>query len=74
MIRKRPVFSDRNCESCRICMQACPVSCISMSRPGKHGKYKNVFPKIDPENCIGCGQCAAACPMKCIVMEARECG
>ena len=69
MIRKRPVFSNRSCESCRICMQACPISCISMTGLGKHGKYRNVFPEIALENCIGCGMCAAACPMKCIAME-----
>ncbi len=72
MIKKKPVFHMEHCESCRICMQACPVSCISMTQPGKHGKYRNVFPEINLENCIGCGQCASACPMKCIVMEERQ--
>lgn len=72
MTKKRPVFSLDNCESCRICMQSCPVSCISMTRPGKKGKYRNIFPEIVAEYCTGCGRCAAACPMKCIGMEERE--
>ena len=69
MSKKYPVFNDKNCESCRICAQACPVSCIALTREGKHGKYRNLFPVFDLQYCISCGQCASACPMKCIVME-----
>ena len=72
MLKKIPVFNYSSCSVCKICMQACPVSCITMSLPGKQGKYKNLLPQTAGENCIGCGQCAAACPMKCIKMEEAE--
>lgn len=72
MLKKQPSFDFSKCTSCRICMQVCPVSCISMSLHGKQGKYKNVFPEADLTTCIGCGQCAAACPFGCITMKERQ--
>lgn len=69
MLKKRPSFDFSKCASCRICMQACPVSSISMSIHGKQGKYKNVFPAVDLNQCIGCGQCVAACPFGCVTMK-----
>ena len=68
-MKKQPVFDTLNCVSCRICAQACPVSALSMSREGKSGKYRNVFPELTGERCIGCGQCANSCPMGIIRME-----
>ena len=68
MLKKRPVFYYSACAACKICAQACPISCISMTKPGKQGKYRNVFPIVTGE-CIGCGTCERACPMGCITME-----
>ncbi len=68
---KRPTFNYVNCVSCGICAQACPVSALGMSREGKSGKYRNVFPKLISDGCIGCGSCARACPMEIITMEER---
>ena len=69
MTKKHPVFDYLPCVSCGICAQACPVSALGMSREGKSGKYRNVFPKLVTDGCIGCGQCARACPMDAISME-----
>ena len=66
---KRPAFDYVNCVSCGICAQACPVSALAMTREGKSGKYRNVFPELVTEGCIGCGLCAGACPMEVIRME-----
>ena len=52
-----------------MCVQACPVSALSMTRLGKQGKYKNIFPELSADGCIGCGSCARACVMGCINME-----
>ena len=68
-MKKHPVFDAGKCASCKICMQACPVSAISMTDIAKHGKYVNVFPVVAEQTCIGCSQCAAACPMNCIEMK-----
>ncbi len=72
MLRKRPEFLYTDCVSCGICAQGCPVSCLSMTRTGKQGKYKNVFPELSGEGCIGCGLCAKACPMDSIQMKEIE--
>lgn len=69
--KKKPYFDFTNCVSCSICAQVCPVSAIDLTRFGKSGKYKNVYPELVNENCIGCSLCAKGCPMDCIrMMEA----
>lgn len=69
MNKKQPCFHYSECVSCSICVQSCPLSCLSLSRKGKQGKYRNVFPEMMKKDiCIGCGTCAASCPMKCITM------
>ncbi len=69
MKRKIPAFALKDCVSCGICAQACPVSSLSMTLEGKQGKYPNVFPALDALSCIGCGRCAESCPMGVIHME-----
>lgn len=69
MIKKRPVFDMSGCINCGICVQACPISCLRLSHPGKQGKYKNVFPELVSDKCVGCGMCANACPMDCVEMK-----
>ena len=56
----------KNCLSCSICVQACPVSALSLTQEGKSGKYSNLFPELAPGACIGCGSCVKCCPMDCI--------
>ena len=68
MNRKHPVFDYTDCVSCGICAQTCPLSCLTMTRSGKQGKYKNVFPALAGDGCIGCGLCAKSCPMDVVTM------
>ena len=64
-----PSFHYKNCINCGICVQACPVSALEMSHPGKNSKYRNMFPELtDADGCISCKQCVTACPMECIAM------
>lgn len=72
MNRKHPAFDYTDCVSCGICAAACPLSCLAMTKPGKQGKYKNVFPALTENTCIGCGLCAKSCPMDVIRMEEAE--
>lgn len=66
MTKKHPAFDYTDCVSCAMCAQACPFSCLSMTREGKQGKYKNPFPELSSEDCTGCGLCQKACPMDVI--------
>lgn len=70
--RKNVILELKNCLSCSICVQACPVSALSLTKAGKSGKYSNLFPELNPEVCIGCGLCAKSCPMDCICLEASN--
>lgn len=44
--------------TCRKCVDACPVECISI-------EGNNLA--VDPFACIGCGTCATACPVSALV-------
>ena len=68
MAKKSVVFELKNCLSCSICVQACPVSALSLTLEGKSGKYSNLFPELSPGACIGCGSCVKGCPMDCITL------
>ena len=68
MAKKSVRIDLKDCLSCSICVQACPVSALSLTQEGKSGKYSNLFPELSPEDCLGCGICAKSCPMSCITM------
>lgn len=68
-VKKSVVFDLKNCLSCSICVQVCPVSALSLTKEGKSGKYANLFPEAAPGACIGCGICVKSCPMDCARLE-----
>lgn len=49
-------IADRQCTSCGICAEKCPVSCIRMSQGKPSWNW----------NCEGCQRCINACPQKSI--------
>ena len=65
-----PHFYYENCVSCSICVQACPAGALDLTRSGKSGRYRNLFPELVNDRCIGCSLCARSCPMDCINMMA----
>lgn len=69
MAKKHVEIDTKECMSCSICIQACPVSALSLTREGKSGKYPNLFPELNLEKCIGCGICVKSCPMLCLTMK-----
>lgn len=68
MAKKHPVFLYKSCISCGICAQACPVSCLAMTRVLKQGKYTKPCPEMAEEGCTGCSLCSKSCPMDAITM------
>lgn len=67
-IKKKPIFKYENCVSCSMCVQACPVGALDLTREGKSFRYRNLFPELVNDRCIGCALCSKACPMDCILM------
>ena len=66
--KKIPKFSIKKCNSCVICVDTCPVDCLSMSVI-TDGIPNHKYPILPNEDrCIGCGSCAEDCPMDAITM------
>jgi Na+-translocating ferredoxin:NAD+ oxidoreductase subunit B len=68
----KPSFERKTCMSCNICIDTCPVSCITLAEPVDR-KNLHGYPYIkDEKACIGCGFCAEACPVDAITMIVPE--
>lgn len=68
----QPVISRERCMSCNICIDACPVQCLSLeSTPDTADTH--VYPILsDARACIACGFCAADCPVDAIAMTTPD--
>jgi len=66
-----PVFDQKRCMACVICLDACPTGCLTVGPP--QGKDPNGYPCMqDLSSCLGCGLCAADCPADAITLAPRE--
>ena len=63
-----PVFDKEACISCNMCIQICPVSCLSLSEANTKGLHRIPYTE-NPALCIACGFCAEDCPVDAIRME-----
>ena len=66
---EKPVFDTKKCNGCGVCVDACPVDCITLGEPTV--KNPHAYPELTADNakkCIGCEFCAAACPVDAIEM------
>jgi ferredoxin len=66
----KPVFFRKKCMACKMCVDACPVSCIAVETAGTaddpHG-----YPYLEEEEkCISCGMCAQGCPVAAVRLDA----
>jgi len=64
----KPVFDKEVCVSCNMCIQVCPVSCLSLSESNTKGLHRIPYME-NPALCIACGFCAEDCPVDAIRME-----
>lgn len=64
---KKPSIDFALCVNCGVCVQACPVSCITLSVRGVD-KLNSLFPRVQDEVCTGCSLCARECPVESITM------
>jgi formate hydrogenlyase subunit 6/NADH:ubiquinone oxidoreductase subunit I len=66
MAGKLPVFDYGTCMACELCNQACPLSCIALSKIDVDA-YKKAYPVLLPEpHCTGCAICQKICPVDSI--------
>jgi 2-oxoglutarate ferredoxin oxidoreductase subunit delta len=57
----RPVFNEKKCKACEMCIQACPKKILELSGTLNSKGYR-VAHCIDEMTCIGCTLCAKMCP------------
>jgi NADH-quinone oxidoreductase subunit I len=56
--------SGLKCIACLLCMNSCPVKCISIEREKEGKKFVLKSYSIDFSRCTFCGGCVSACPVK----------
>jgi formate hydrogenlyase subunit 6/NADH:ubiquinone oxidoreductase subunit I len=62
------VIDEKTCAGCSLCIVNCPVGCIKISQPKKHGDINTFAYLFKPETCIGCKMCQKVCPIDAITM------
>jgi ferredoxin len=60
------------CKGCGKCVDACPVSAISLFPANDPNQPKKKLAAVDQERCVGCGVCAVKCPADAAVMSRRK--
>jgi len=65
---ERPQFDNKTCMSCRICIDACPVHCLSLSGAASPNDPHGYPYMAEEKTCVGCGFCARECPVEAITM------
>ncbi len=66
--KKLPKVNYSLCMACRVCISACPFSCLEETKTDVD-RYVKAYPQLErEENCTGCGICEKACPVEAIEM------
>ncbi len=67
-----PVVRLKECCGCVVCVDSCPVDCLSLTIV-RGMEPRRRYPYLpNPETCIGCGRCAEDCPVDAIEMKTEE--
>jgi 2-oxoglutarate ferredoxin oxidoreductase subunit delta len=60
-IRGSIVVNVERCKGCEICLTACPLDVIALSKEVNGKGYNFAYP-ANPEDCNGCANCGMVCP------------
>lgn len=64
------LFDEEICTGCEVCIEFCPVDCITVVRNPNPEILTNICRVIE-EPCTGCTLCVKECPWECIAMIPR---
>ena len=67
-IKEKPYINQKICAGCSVCVESCPMDCITIEEPKFHGDIHTIA-QANLSQCIGCGICAKACPIEAIEMH-----
>lgn len=59
------VVDTERCKGCNLCVVACPLNVISLSKEVNIKGYNYSQPMLE-DTCNGCSSCATVCPDGCI--------
>jgi electron transport complex protein RnfB len=65
---KKPQINVDQCMSCNMCIETCPVNCLTLSLPYGSGNLHGHPYLKEGKACIGCSFCALECPVDAIDM------
>lgn len=65
------VVDTERCKGCNLCVVACPVNVIALTKEVNVKGYNYTYQT--GEECIGCGSCAIVCPDGCISVYKVKC-
>jgi len=64
------LIDEETCTGCEVCIEFCPVDCITVVRNPNPEIMTNVCRVIEYP-CTGCTLCVKECPWECIAMVPR---
>ncbi len=62
------IYEDR-CKGCGLCVAACPLKIVALSKDKLNGKGFHPAGVINPEKCTACACCAVMCPDVAITID-----
>lgn len=64
-------FEIDMCKGCGLCIDACPIGILAISKDKINKKGHHPAECTAPEKCIGCASCYTMCP-DCVITVERQ--
>lgn len=62
------VVDNERCKGCNLCVVACPLNVISLTKKEVNKKGYTYAEMVLDDTCTGCASCATVCPDGCITV------
>ncbi len=65
------VVDNERCKGCGVCVDACPLGVLSMTKQVNTKGYNYAY-LSNEDGCSGCASCAIMCPDSCIIVYRQK--